>query len=75
MLSFFNILASNAVYVCFQCELSTVLYPVFVHMYLQLIYNDHEDEGTKIKDLWFCVSASLISSNSLYNKVIFANFD
>ena len=29
----------------FQCELAMVLYPVFVHMYLELVYNNHEDHG------------------------------
>ena len=31
---------------CFlQWELSMVLYPVFVQMYLELVYNNHEREG------------------------------
>ncbi len=29
----------------FQCELSMVLYPVFVHMYLELVYNAHQPQG------------------------------
>lgn len=28
-----------------QCELAMVLYPVFVHMYLELVFNNHEDAG------------------------------
>lgn len=32
----------------FQVELATILYPVFVHMYLQLVYNGHEMEGKGI---------------------------
>ncbi|XP_074652274.1 transcription initiation factor TFIID subunit 5-like [Tubulanus polymorphus] len=28
-----------------RCELSLVLYPVFVHMYLELVYNDHESQA------------------------------
>jgi len=26
-------------------ELATILYPVFVHMYLQLVYNGYETTG------------------------------
>ena len=29
----------------FQCELNQILYPVFVHMYLELVYNGHEADG------------------------------
>ncbi|XP_007910610.2 transcription initiation factor TFIID subunit 5 [Callorhinchus milii] len=29
----------------FKAELSTLLYPVFVHMYLELVYNQHEREA------------------------------
>ncbi|ELT88262.1 hypothetical protein CAPTEDRAFT_225253 [Capitella teleta] len=28
-----------------KCELSMVLYPVFVHMYLELVYNHHEQQA------------------------------
>ena len=31
----------------FQHELSLVLYPLFVHMYLEMIYNNHESEAAK----------------------------
>lgn len=30
-----------------QHELSLVLYPLFVHMYLEMIYNNHEGEASK----------------------------
>ncbi|XP_078421133.1 transcription initiation factor TFIID subunit 5 [Cetorhinus maximus] len=29
----------------FKAELSTLLYPVFVHLYLELVYNEHEREA------------------------------
>ena len=28
-----------------QVELYLILYPVFVHMYLELVYNQHEGHG------------------------------
>lgn len=31
----------------YKHELGMILYPVFVHMYLELVYNDHEDEAIK----------------------------
>ena len=33
-----------------QHELGTILYPVLVHMYLELVYNNHSDEGKKLVD-------------------------
>ena len=38
----------NAVFCCdlfFQPELAMVLYPMFVHMYLELVYKGSEKEG------------------------------
>lgn len=32
----------------FQHELAMILYPVFVHMYLELVYNDHEEQAKKL---------------------------
>lgn len=32
-------------YFILQHELGTILYPVFVHMYLELVYNDHEQSA------------------------------
>ena len=29
----------------YKHELALILYPVFVHMYLELVYNQHEAEG------------------------------
>ncbi|KAL0274423.1 UNVERIFIED_CONTAM: hypothetical protein PYX00_006847 [Menopon gallinae] len=31
----------------YKHELGTILYPVFVHMYLELVYNNHEEEAVK----------------------------
>ncbi|XP_041476835.1 transcription initiation factor TFIID subunit 5-like [Lytechinus variegatus] len=28
-----------------KCELAQILYPVFVHMYLELVYNDHDNQA------------------------------
>lgn len=33
-----------------QHELGTILYPVLVHMYLELVYNDHSEEGKQLID-------------------------
>lgn len=33
-----------------QHELGMVLYPVFVHMYLELVYNGHEEQAIKFMD-------------------------
>lgn len=33
-----------------QHELAMILYPVFVHMYLELVYNDHEEQAKKLID-------------------------
>lgn len=33
-----------------QHELSLVLYPLFVHMYLEMIYNNHENEASKFME-------------------------
>lgn len=33
-----------------QHELSLVLYPLFVHMYLEMIYNNHESEAAKFME-------------------------
>lgn len=30
---------------CHRAELSQVFYPLFVHMYLELVYNNHENEA------------------------------
>lgn len=30
---------------CHRAELSQVFYPLFVHMYLELVYNNHENES------------------------------
>lgn len=30
---------------CHRAELSQVFYPLFVHMYLELVYNNHESEA------------------------------
>ncbi|XP_011500143.1 PREDICTED: transcription initiation factor TFIID subunit 5 [Ceratosolen solmsi marchali] len=32
----------------YKHELGTILYPVLVHMYLELIYNNHSDEGKQL---------------------------
>ena len=29
-------------------ELALILYPVFVHMYLELVYNHHEEEAKQL---------------------------
>lgn len=34
----------------FQHELGMILYPVFVHMYLELVYNDHETQAIKLME-------------------------
>lgn len=34
----------------FQHELAMILYPVFVHMYLELVYNNHEAQAKKLMD-------------------------
>ena len=34
----------------YRHELALVLYPVFVHMYLELVYNHHEDEAKKLME-------------------------
>ncbi len=31
----------------YRHELALILYPVFVHMYLELVYNQHEDEAKR----------------------------
>lgn len=33
-----------------QHELGTILYPVLVHMYLELVYNNHSDEAKQLID-------------------------
>lgn len=30
---------------CHRAELSQLFYPLFVHMYLELVYNNHENEA------------------------------
>lgn len=30
---------------CHRAELSQLFYPLFVHMYLELVYNGHENEA------------------------------
>lgn len=30
---------------CHRAELSQLFYPLFVHMYLELVYNQHENEA------------------------------
>ncbi|KAF6214950.1 hypothetical protein GE061_009695 [Apolygus lucorum] len=32
----------------YKHELGMILYPVFVHMYLELVYNNHEDQAIKL---------------------------
>lgn len=39
----------NLIYLL-QHELSLVLYPLFVHMYLEMIYNNHENEASKFME-------------------------
>lgn len=34
----------------FKHELGTILYPVFVHMYLELVYNNHEEVAIKFME-------------------------
>lgn len=34
----------------YKHELALILYPVLVHMYLELVYNDHEGQAKKIMD-------------------------
>lgn len=34
----------------YKHELALILYPVFVHMYLELVYNDHEEQAKKLMD-------------------------
>lgn len=34
----------------YKHELALILYPVLVHMYLELVYNDHEQQAKKIMD-------------------------
>ena len=31
----------------YRHELALILYPVFVHMYLELVYNQHEEEARR----------------------------
>lgn len=33
-----------------QHELGTILYPVLVHMYLELVYNNHSEEAKQLVD-------------------------
>ena len=40
-----NVCRSSSCLRLFQCELSTILYPVFVQMYLELVYNGHSADG------------------------------
>lgn len=35
---------------CHRAELSQLFYPLFVHMYLELVYNNHEQEGKTFFD-------------------------
>ena len=48
-----SILLKYAVYLflLFQVELSVILYPVFIHMYLELVYNGHEQHGKFIQGI------------------------
>ena len=32
----------------YRHELALILYPVFVHMYLELVYNHHEEEAKQL---------------------------
>lgn len=41
----FSITTSIKFIFLFQCELAMILYPIFVHMYLELVFNDHEASG------------------------------
>jgi len=34
----------------YKYELGTILYPVFVHMYLELVYNGHEEYAIRFMD-------------------------
>lgn len=37
---------------CHRAELSQVFYPLFVHMYLELVYNNHENEAKAFFQKW-----------------------
>lgn len=37
---------------CHRAELSQVFYPLFVHMYLELVYNTHENEAKAFFKKW-----------------------
>lgn len=37
---------------CHRAELSQVFYPLFVHMYLELVYNNHENEAKAFFEKW-----------------------
>lgn len=37
---------------CHRAELSQVFYPLFVHMYLELVYNNHESEAKAFFEKW-----------------------
>lgn len=36
--------------VMLQHELGMILYPVFVHMYLELVYNGHEEQAIQLME-------------------------
>lgn len=40
----------NVPFRCLQHELAMILYPVFVHMYLELVYNDHEEQAKTLME-------------------------
>lgn len=37
-----------------QHELGMILYPVFVHMYLELVYNGHEEQAIQFMERFGC---------------------
>lgn len=41
---------------CHRAELSQVFYPLFVHMYLELVYNSHENEAKAFYKKWVLAS-------------------
>ena len=57
-----------------QCELAMVLYPVFVHMYLELVYNGHEEQGRSCMDQGKSANIVHVLPLDIVSHTIFCHF-
>lgn len=48
-----------------------LVYPVFVHLYLELVYNDHEDEAIKFFERFNEEQEDYLQVNTVYFSLLF----